>query len=157
MEEYISRRESTSPDRDAVVPSVPTWSAAYFKQTRISNRFLICLAMLCPPPAYPEIWINCSALSRQSKSKPVSQPICKGQGEAGREKAINTTFHRNTSINHVLFYGGNNKHCFTRILQSSAQKKIRTSAEEVKCKMFLRPQQLPHRERKSALIIFVRL
>ena len=88
VEEYISRTESTSPGRDAVFSSFPTWSAAYLKQTRTSNRFLIYLTMLCPPPAYPEIQRNFSAFSRQSKSKPVSQPISKGQGEDGREKAI---------------------------------------------------------------------
>jgi hypothetical protein len=46
MEENISRMENTSAGRDAVVSSFPTWLAAYLKQTRNSNRFLIYLTML---------------------------------------------------------------------------------------------------------------
>ena len=45
VEENISRMENTSPGTDAVVSSLPTWSAAYLKQTHTSDWFLIYLTM----------------------------------------------------------------------------------------------------------------
>jgi hypothetical protein len=133
VEEKISRMENTSPGRDAVVSSLPTWSAAYLKQTCNSNRFLIYLTMLCPPPAYPEIQRNFTRCQDSRGTNLSRNPYrrVKLRQEYKYKRKSNTTFHRNTSINHVLFYGGKNKHCFIRTLQSSTQKNIRTSAEEV--------------------------